>query len=95
MFCARCGKIITPSMPVINGNCPDWTCVKVPKVLVKPKMMVDKQTKPLSKPVKIVLETLKDIPVPMLAIRTNRLHKVIKVRDIKREMESRFVRPWK
>ena len=88
MFCNRCGKIIPPSMPVINGNCPDWVCIKAPKA-------VPVKQKTVSKPVKVILEIPKVISMPVVAVITNRRHKVIKVRDIKFEMASKFVRPWK
>ena len=87
MFCNRCGKIIPLSMPVINGNCPDWVCIKAPKAV--PKSV--KVTKFIPKTVEIP----KVIPIPVVTLITNRRHKVIKVRDIKREMASKFVRPWK
>lgn len=88
MFCNRCGKIIPPSMTVINGMCPAWACIKAPKLVVKPKIAVTKLPKTVSKPLKVV-------QVPVVVVITVRRSKVIKIRDIKREMDSRFVRPWK
>lgn len=89
MFCNRCGKIIPPSMPFVNGNCPDWACVKVPIVVAKPKIAVIKPPKTVLKPVKVVLE----IPKPVVSV--IKRNKPVKVRDIKREMASKFVVPWK
>lgn len=53
MFCNRCGKIIPPSMPVVNGNCPDQLCLKAPKtVSIVPKV--------ISRPVVVVMIIISD-----------------------------------
>lgn len=68
-------------MPVFNGNCPDWLCLKAPKTV--------------SRPVKVMLSIPNVIPRPVVVVMIVSRNKVVKVRDIKFEWNSKYIRPWK
>jgi len=66
-------------------------CIKAPIVIVKPKLEIVKQVKIMREPVKVIKFIEKKTAEPKKYIKA----KVVKNRDVAKEMTSKFVRPWK
>lgn len=90
-FCNRCGKVVPPNVKLINGNCPDYMCIKAPRVVVKPKLEITESVKVMREPVKVI----KFIEKKKVEYKKYIKAKFVKNRDVAKEMTSRFVRPWK